>query len=190
MHKAIILLLVPVIAFGQSEKKIRTGFALGPVFSSQLNAATTTGLSMLSSLEYHFSDRWAVWGAVDFQTFSYTKKEINYSLRDKVSSIPFTAGAYYSISKNKVSAYLLAGGGITIISIPKAEIDVAYHIKIKKENTVLPAIQLGCGINWKLKPVFIPFIEPKIISSLGKTSIANNNFTVVSLVIGFRSELF
>jgi hypothetical protein len=76
MSKAILLLLIPFAALGQTRKNIQANFAFGPTFTSQLIMQLNTGLSMLTGLEYHFSGERMVWGMATSKMFTYTKSHL------------------------------------------------------------------------------------------------------------------
>jgi hypothetical protein len=184
------LFLMPIILYGQ--KGVLTNFSLGLSSLKSTKYAPIFGTSMASSFEYQFNKKLTIWADAEFINYGFTVKESIYTLKDKISLIPLTAGIYYHVNQHRFNNYLIAGLGFSFLSIPKLKIeDVNHIIEIDKQTSLLlPSMKIGYGMQWAYKPMFIPFVEVKYYYHFGENIILGKNISSFNLNLGIRSKFF
>ena len=154
----------------------------------RIEGFTTAGFTTITGLEFSIHKNiWLTVGA-DFQNIPYRQTSAALDIDQSLSLTPLLVGGRFLLSnKSKLTPYVSASAGVTILSVPMSMV-VGTQTRIYSKTCLPFTYGVRGGVQYQIKEIFFPFIEVGYQSLEQTFSPKNLRFLPVS--IGVRTYPF
>ena len=146
------------------------------------------GFTTITGAELKLRKNLWLTASADFQSIAYRQTSSSLDIDQSLSLIPLMLGGrFLFVNTSKLTPYVSASAGVTILSIPRSEV-LGSQTHIYAQTCFPFTYGFRGGVQYQVKSIFFPFLE------IGRQTLLNslspNPLSFVAVSLGLRTYPF